>query len=180
MAHSTAASTTALLAAATALSAAGFLTVPPIARADPTCTQYGISGKFQVEQDNGFWAMVVPNSGNQQNFNGDEAASGAKNSELAGADATKGVVNGGISGRHLDFTIHWDGGAQGHYTGDVGTDDVAHGSTVDVAHPGSGASWDSIGNSLVCITPAAAQPAPVAPAPAPPQLPFNRLPRGGQ
>jgi hypothetical protein len=96
-----------------------------------------------------------------QDFNGENAI--AKDS--SGATAMNGPVSGGISGRHLDFTIHWAGGAVGHYTGDIGNDDRAHGKTVDDAHPGSSAHWDSI-SAIGCLTPAAhAEPAPAQPAP---------------
>ena len=82
-----------------------------------------------------------------------------------------GTVSGSITGTHMDFTIRWDSGPRGHYTGDIGADGFAHGNTNDEAHPGSKASWDA-NVPLGCATAPAHAPAQApAPAPAPAQGP---------
>jgi hypothetical protein len=159
MSQSTMACKSVLFAAATAMTAAGFLTVPSSAHADPACSQYQIVGDFALKQSNGY---RVEFSATGQGFGGDATAT-----PLSGGAAMKGTVSGSISGRHLDFTIRWNSGPRGHYIGDVGDDDFAHGLTFDEANAGSQANWDST-VPLQCAT--AAAPAPQAPAqPAPPQ-----------
>jgi hypothetical protein len=161
-------------AAATAISALGFLMVPAPAQANPmfplapACSQYGFIGDFALRQTNGFrveFSATGPSAGGRaQAFNSN------------GTVAMNGNVSGGITGRHLDFTIRWDNGPRGHYTGDVGEGDFAHGSSVDEANPGSSAGWDST-VPLGCLdappAPPPAEPAPVPaePAPAPNERP---------
>jgi hypothetical protein len=144
-----------LLAAATALTAVGFLTVPPPAQAHPIlppCSQWGFPGDFLLKQSNG----------DTVEFN----ATGPVISGLPTASATGGIngplpagaVGGGIKGSHVDFGILWSlgdpgPGSAGRYTGVVGYDGFAHGYTYDEKSPGPGAHWDSL-VPLVCITPA--------------------------
>jgi hypothetical protein len=143
-------------AAATAIGAVGFFTVPAPAQAAPPCDKYGFALGLDLLQSNGFSVSVSPDAKNTSAATG--TASSANNN---------GTVSGGVNGRSVDFTIHWNGGAQGHYTGTVSDDGNVHGgATVDVANPGSGASWDST-TPFVCLD------AP-APAPAPDQVPLPR------
>jgi len=167
MSHNSIVSRSSLVAAATAMSAVGFLTVAPPAHARPmlplapACSQWGFPEPFSLKQTNG----------DTVRFNPPQPAEG-----LAVADtpngALQGGVSGGIRGDKLDFTIHWDTvHAIGRYTGTVGDDGFAHGETHDELSPAS-AHWDST-VPLVCSTPAtpaagtAGPPAPAAP-PAPP------------
>lgn len=139
-----------LFAAATAISAVGFLTAPapaqavpmlPLAPASTGCT---FGGDFALQQSNG--ARVSFSSTGP-------AASGRALATGTGAGQMHGNVSGSINGRQLDFTIRWDNGPRGHYTGDVSEfDDFAHGTTVDEANPDLKATWDST-VPLVCIAP---------------------------
>jgi hypothetical protein len=145
-----------LLAAATAISAMGFLTVSPPVQAHPmlplapACNQYVFNGDFALKQSYG--GVVSFNSTGP-------AASGVA---LNGQDS--GLVTGGIQGRNVDFTITWGGQplyAPFRYTGTVGDDALIHDGVVDSAIP-----WHSTG-PLGCATPA---PAPVSHQPVPPAL----------
>jgi NAD(P)-dependent dehydrogenase (short-subunit alcohol dehydrogenase family) len=58
---------------------------------------------------------------------------------------------GGIEGRKMDFTIHWDQGPVGQYTGDIDDDGfVTHGSTWDLTGPESHSRWSSP-SQLGCV-----------------------------
>lgn len=174
-----------LVAAATALTAAGFLTVAPPAQAHPllpfpqapACSQWGFDGTFSLKQSNGDFVRF---NATGPSANGAIAvATGGINGSL------NGTVTGGVQGDNLDFTIDWAftdhqlsagyGSSIGHYTGAVGADGFAHGNTVDQRGGGGSAHWDST-VSLVCTTPAAAPaPPPAAPPAAPAPAAAARL-----
>jgi hypothetical protein len=157
-----------LLAAATAISAVGFLTLatpsqarPMLPLGPPACSQWGFPGDFSLNQTNN----------DTVRFN--STGSVASGQAVAGrADGTiVGQVSGGIQGDNLDFTISWNPSvfsdrAVGRYTGTVGDDGFAHGDTHDELSPAS-AHWDSA-VPLVCTTTAA--PAAAAAPPHPPPL----------
>ena len=172
----------ATLAAGTALTAAGFLTVSPPAQAHPVlplapaaCSQYVFNGNFSLKQSNGdkvVFSSIGPAA------SGNATATGGINGPLHG------VVTGGIQGDKLDFHIVWNVNApgttatsQGDYTGYVSADGLAHGDTAEDNRPFGDAPyaqahWDST-SPLVCSTPAAPAAAPAsapppAAAPAPP------------
>jgi hypothetical protein len=134
-----------LFAAATAISAVGFLTVPAPARADAACTQYQFMGVFDLVA-NGYSVHFLSRG---------RDATGPVDLYKQGPTmplVMRGTVSGGIQGRHLDFTIVWDGGAKGHYWGDVAAVDdyVRGGQSIDEGGPGSSASWHSQ-NPLGCV-----------------------------
>jgi hypothetical protein len=79
-----------------------------------------------------------------------------------------GRVSGGLSGNQLAFTIRWHSGPIGKYTGTVGDDGFAHGTSFDVVNPESRATWDAM-FPLSCVEPAA--PPPPKEVPAPEQIP---------
>lgn len=147
-----------VIAAATAICAVGFLTVPAPAQAvpmlplAPACTAYQFNGDFVLDQSNG--AHVDFNSTGP-------VASGI--AFVRGSSEMVGDVRGGIQGRNVDFTIQWDEGPRGHYTGTVGEDGLVFGRTVDMNNLESRATWRST-SPLQCITPPAAPP-PADPAP---------------
>jgi hypothetical protein len=166
----TAAKRTALvIAAATAITAAGFLTVPAPAQADPmlplapACSQYGFTGNFSLRQSNGY---VVRFNSTGQVAGGQAFATGDSGDKL------QGPVSGGVQGRDVDFAIRWNSGARGRYVGVVDDNGFVHGDTNDeVDSTSRSAIWDST-VPLGCITPAAPAPAPApAPQPAPPAGP---------
>jgi hypothetical protein len=163
-----------LLAAATAITAVGFLTVSPPAEAHPmlplapACSQWGFPGVFTLKQS----------SGDDVRFNATGPDASGVMAE-ANSGEYHGPVTGGITGDNLDFTIPWRGRgvpdngpllSKGRYQGSVGNDGFAHGQThdelsIDFAH------WDST-VPLVCTTPAAPAAGPAAPAaPAAPPAP---------
>jgi hypothetical protein len=160
-----------LLAAATVISAVGFLTVSPPAQAHPmlplapACNQYGFNGDFSLKQSNG---PVVRFNATGPVASGTATATGAQ--DFDSQRILTGTISGGIQGDNVDFTISWGvvPASTGHYTGSVGNDGFAHGNTDDTARTGAGAHWDST-VPLVCTTPAAPAPAPAA---APPQNPL--------
>jgi hypothetical protein len=170
MSHVTIVNRSQVVAAATAITAIGLLTVSSPAQAhpmlplDPPCSQYGFDGVFTLQQSNG--AVVRFNSSGP-------VASGTAVATV-GADNLTGPVTGGVQGRNVDFTINWnttvfERESRGHYTGSVGNDGFAHGNTVD--EKGTAAAfWDST-VPLVCDTPASPPPPPAA-APPPPQNPL--------
>jgi hypothetical protein len=65
---------------------------------------------------------------------------------------SQGNATGGINGRTVDFTINWLGTkAYVHFTGTVGNDGVAHGTSTAIGNPVKldPGSWDSI-TRLTC------------------------------
>jgi hypothetical protein len=139
-------------AAATAIGAVGFFTVPAPAQAAPlaplplapACTSYGFNGATALSQDNG-WAV-------QFNSTGPSATGPATASSDTGTQM-HGTLSGGINGRAVDLTINWDNGQKGRYVGQVNEDAgfaAATGTTGD-------AGWRLLG-PLQCLTPAAASP----------------------
>jgi hypothetical protein len=141
-------------AAATAISAVGLLMIPTPARAGPMlplappCSQFGFTGGFSIRQANGFQVFF---SSTGPVAAGKAVAVGADNvTKLAGP------VSGGIKGRNVDFTIRWDGGGSGIYTGTVGDDGLVHGNTrhdavrIDSGSAPAPSRWDST-SPLGCL-----------------------------
>jgi hypothetical protein len=152
-----------LFAAATAITAVGFLIVATPARAGPMlpltppCSQYVFTGNFSLRQANGY--QVFFTSTGPATSGPAVAVSDNNVDKMQG-----GPVNGGIQGRNVDFTIHWTilpNGSKGHYTGVVGDDGFVHGDTTDELS-GQRTHWDSINSPLGCSTPVAPPLAPAA------------------
>ena len=121
-----------LLAAATAITAMGFLTVSPPVQAHPmlplapACNQYVFNGDFTLRQDNG--ALISFNS----------TGPVASGTVRGGTDS--GIVTGSIQGRNVDFTINWGGpDIQPEYVGTVGDDALIH----NGGQRGTPFTWDS-------------------------------------
>jgi hypothetical protein len=127
------------LGAATAIASGGFLPVST-AHAGPNCTVPG--PHLDLHQSTGY-DVTVDASG---------AALGPTARVLAQQPTSPGNVTGSISGRTLDFTIMWSGSkAYVHFTGTVGDDGFAHGTSTGSETPvklDPGA-WDSI-TRLTC------------------------------
>jgi hypothetical protein len=146
-----------VFAAATAITALGFLTVPTPAQADPrpappsACSQYAFDGPF-----------IINESGSKIYFESyGTAARGNVDSDTSGH-----ITGGGIQGRNVDFTIHWDSwvgpdgksypsGLTEHFTGTVGDDANVYGVATLVGYGSQ--PWNSI-RPLVCNDPAAPPP----------------------
>lgn len=147
-----------LFAAATAITAAAFLTVTPPAQARPMlplaplCHQYQFPGNFSLRWDDG--EVVLFSS---YGFD----ARGPTVTTYNTGRQSHGVVSGGMNGLNdVDFTIDGGGRVPEHYTGTVGDDGYVHGGVV-TDQVGSH-HWDSTERPLACV---------LAPAPAPAQQP---------
>jgi hypothetical protein len=157
MSHLSIASKSGLLGAATALGAAVLLPglalagARPPAPLSPSCDQFQFTGNYSLHQSNGFTVQFTST--------GTSAGGGAKALDSSGKTALTGTVSGGISRTHIDFTIRWDSGPRGHYTGNINADGIASGSTEDEAHPGSRADWNAT-VPLGCATPISTGPRP--------------------
>jgi hypothetical protein len=157
-------------AAATALGAVGFLTVPAPAQAVPMlplapACQYGFTGSegsVDVQQSNG--AVVHLLTEGPFELVGVARATGTGGS---GGDTMAGTVKGGLSGNQFAFTIRWNNGPIGKYTGVVDEGGYVSGTTFDVVNPESRATW-GLFERLQCVTPPAAPP-PADPKPADPK-----------
>src|SRR5258705_2571978 len=159
------------IAAAVTVTSLGFPTVPapahacPMSPLAPACAQYIFIGDYALKQGNGARVEFTSNG---------PAATGRAHATGTGGGGGEmyGNVSGGIRGDSVDFTIRWDSGPRGHYTGGVPENGFAYGFTIDEANPDSSATWDAT-VPLGCNTPPAA-PAPPPPpvqAPPPPQAP---------
>jgi hypothetical protein len=131
MSHLSIANKSGLLAAATALSAAGILTAPAPAQAVPVfpltppgCTQWGFPGDVLFRQANGWNAS----------FSSDGPTAGGRALAVSqDGSSMSGNVWGAIRGSHMNVSIGWDSGGSGRYTGDVGSDERLTGNTGGVA-----------------------------------------------
>jgi hypothetical protein len=150
-----------LFAAATAISAAGFLMPPAFAQAFPIlppCSQWGFPGTFSLYQSTGDTVRFTAMGPTVHGFIPVSATNIDRTMYASGG------IDGGIVGDHVDFSILWElgppGGSEGRYQGKVGTDGYAHGGTYDTYDPDPRdvAHWDSQ-VPLVCITPMAQSPA---------------------
>lgn len=147
---------TMLFAAATAISAVGFLTVPAPAQANP-CDNYQFPEGLMIKQDNnidvGFGNPVTSTFHNEyasyevntfdHTFHGTQAQGGL----------TSGHANGGVTGTTIDFTIDWDSGPgaglSNHYTGVVNANGTAQGMSVN--SKGAQNVWASAPMKLSCV-----------------------------
>ena len=131
--------TCATLAAATAIVVGGVLT-SPIAQAAMNCAVSG--GQLNIHQSSGY--DVVVDAG------GTSLGPGAV--IRTGGVTTNGNITGGITGNTIDFTIGFSGTkAYVHFTGTVGADGFAHGTSTGTTTPinlNAGA-WDSV-EPLTC------------------------------
>jgi len=157
-------------AAATAITAAGFLGAPAPAQAHPmlplgppACSQYAFNGAFAIRQDNG-WHVAFSATGQFPSTGGLNGGSGtlvhASSDNVNTGNMTGGVDSGGINGRDVNLTILWQGVGRGTYTGTVGDDGLVHRGVYTDANSGNSVKWDSI-NPLGC---ADAPPPPAPPA----------------
>ena len=108
----------------------------------PACKDYTFPGDtaasspttpFVLTQSNGY-RVEFPTTG---------SANVGTRATATGGSQMFGHVSGGVTGRHVDFTIEWDNGPRGHYTGDIDECGFARGFAVDEANPESRASWES-------------------------------------
>jgi hypothetical protein len=159
MSHVTIVNRSQLFAAATAISAVGFLTVPAPAQAGPmlplapACSQYSFpNGDFPILMQNAGSIVITTHHG------ANAAGKVVQNGNYAGF-----VSSGGIySGRNVDFTVTLPDQRQTRFTGTAGDDGLVHLGAANAWVPGgTGFSWDST-RPLECND---------APPPAPAQQP---------
>ena len=161
-----------VFAAAAAITAAGFLTVPTPARAGPMlpiplappCSQYGFTGGYSLRLSSG-WQTFMSSTG--------PFTVGGRAAIVSDDNVTKytGNVSGGIQGRKIDITFTGDNNSGvTHYTGTVGDDGTVHNGAFSTSIGVAPGSWESINGPLGCTDAPPAAPPPPAPAqqPAPP------------
>jgi hypothetical protein len=144
--------TSQLFAAATAISAIGFVMVPAPARAGPmlplvapACSQWGFDGPMSFRQSNN-WGLTFDSRGPRA-----QGPATARNRAVA--QPMHGTISGGIDGYAVNLEVRWDSGSVGKYEGSVDANGFANGVTYDAKHTGSTATWNS-NSALRCITPA--------------------------
>jgi len=128
------------LAAATAIAAGGFLALPA-AHGDANCSVPG--AHLNLHHSSG-WDVSIDASGASL---GPQAV--IRTPELT-SDGN--ITTGGITGRTVDFTIGWSGTkAYVHFTGTVGADGIAHGTSTGTTTPINlnEGPWDSV-DPLIC------------------------------
>ncbi|MDT5310382.1 MAG: hypothetical protein QOE48_6096 [Mycobacterium sp.] len=129
-----------VLAAVTAIAAAGLLALPS-AHATANCT---VLGELLNLHDSGGYDVAIDASGSSL---GPRAV--IRTPELT-SDGN--ITSGGITGRTVDFTIGWSGTlSYVHFTGTVGADGIAHGTSTGTTTPINlnEGPWDSVG-PLTC------------------------------
>jgi hypothetical protein len=144
--------------AATALGAAGLLTVAAPANAEP-CGEWGMGGRngvFTMHLDNGVEVAI--------RFEGSDARGQSSYILHYQTDRTYGTATGGIFGTRVDINAHWtDGpgaGLSNQFYGDVTEDGRATGTSVNSL--GTPNTWKS-GSILTCLIPASQIPPPELP-----------------
>ena len=126
-----------------ALAACGGLLAVPIAHGDPSCEVAG--PQLDLHHASGYDASIDA-----------AGASLGPGAVIHGApdQNSQGTVTGGVYGRNVEFRIAWPGTkAYVLYTGTVGDDGFAHGTSTAIANPVNLAAgpWDST-TALVCGT----------------------------
>jgi hypothetical protein len=163
-----------VVATSAAIAAIGMLGSPianatPLVPLAPTCKDYQFSNVFNINQDNGI-LVNVSTAGTRvvpTNFI-------SYNIPPYKTKMTSGKGSGGITGRTIDFAVNWTlgpgAGLSNHYTGVIGDDGLAHGTTVNNRNDTN--TWQTI-EPLPCA--AAAPAAPVDPPAPKPIRPIGRL-----
>jgi hypothetical protein len=133
-------------ASATAMSAFAFLTFPAVGQAlpmvplAPECEQYVFTGLNILNQSNGY----------RREFNADGPTVDAPVTSFNNRQAVagRGQLTGGITGREVSFSVIWDNGVTGDYSGSVSSSGKARGDTSS-PNAGGSASWN-FKNRLNC------------------------------
>lgn len=161
-----------LLAAATAIAAAGCLTVVlPTSVAVAKCSQYGFNGGFSVRGDNG-WTVDINSTGTSA------AGSHAAVRFDDGGTVNGSVSRGGIQGNVVDFAVQWTDKPNNvwNFHGTVSDDGLVHDGGESLASaPGDysgeiASGWHST-TPLKCFDAPPAAPPPPAEASSPPSSP---------
>jgi hypothetical protein len=142
------------LAAATAIGAVGYLTVPAVAQAypmvplAPACTQYAFPGDYFDFYTTKEYKVSVQSTGTTL---GPRAVTFFR---FSGTNGVYGNASGRISGRSVNLNVNWPDGTPGQYVGTIDDNGIAHGYVLN-----GGADWKS-DTPLTCTatTPDAAPP----------------------
>jgi hypothetical protein len=135
-----------LLAAATAITALGFVAGAPQSQAAPThCSQYAFNGDFMIQGANIGEVRVSPVPGT--NFAGEAFTIADDGRGVRGF-----VRDGGIKGRDINFTISWieESDPRWTFNGTVGDDGLVYRGLMH--GPGFMSLWDST-TPLACNDP---------------------------
>lgn len=92
---------------------------------------FNASGSYQIFQSNSTTVNVNLSQDGSGNLFGSATAGGTV--------AT--VETGAVDGTSISFILDWNTGSRGRYTGSLGSDRRLSGTTVDLTHPGSQATW---------------------------------------
>ncbi len=141
---------TRITAAATALCAVGFLTMPVSAHAAPICDSWVIGpGQFEIKQDH--VGILVEMDGWDGKLGAGKHIQYHLDFEFLGMrpEVTTGTVTAGaIEGNTIDFTAKWDSKSwSNHYWGSIGDNGYASGTT---EHNGVREGWRSV-DPLTCV-----------------------------
>ncbi|MES9539434.1 hypothetical protein [Actinomadura sp. NPDC000600] len=129
--------------AAAALTLAGGLALAPgaalAAPAAPASAQsaalaapgFNAGGTYRLFQSNGATPQV----------NVTQDGSGRLFGTASGDNAVGTIEEGAVEGTSISFTIGWSNGSRGRYIGSLGSDRRLTGTTFDLAHPTSQATW---------------------------------------
>ena len=103
-----------------------------------------VGGSWDMVQSNGFRVAVTITQTDDQ-LSASATHSGGQVESLVGSTGT-------VTGPHFDLTINWNNGTRGHYTADLThgpftppPSGFLRGSTQDLDHPTSTATWESEG-----------------------------------
>ena len=149
----------------------------PFASVQAQCTQWDVSGKWGIQQSNGYTTTVVlqqsgrtvtgtasyigktkgPVSGIVEKVN---PVTGKVIGDIEPKSSVKhqGAVSGNVDGDNFHLEISWEGGG-GMYNGKIGGDGRIQGTTYDRNRPSSKANWSSSA-PMNCAPNAAAGPKP--------------------
>jgi hypothetical protein len=146
--------------------AAFVMLFPSDAHAD--CKEWDLGSGFFLNQTNGYQVQVYITERTGTQFRG-SAGYFYPDSEGV-ATGVKGPLEGSIIGNTFSFTVHWETGTLGDYTGTISPQGWVAGETKDRMHPENTARWTSDPDSTLNRPPArcldvAAPPAPAAPPP---------------
>src|SRR2546423_45320 len=137
---------TAVAASATAVVAAGFLSMPA-AHAAPSCT---VSGDYlRLQQHFGNYTTTT-----SVNAKGSALGPGVVTVPPSGTNGTYGKASGSINGRAINVHIIWDDNkGTADFTGTVGDDGIAHGNSTGTPipiHLWDPGPWDTEPGMLNC------------------------------
>jgi serine/threonine-protein kinase len=97
------------------------------------CADFKFNGGFALDQSNRY----------RVDFTSTGQAASGRATATNGSNTLAGNVSGGVTGSHVNFTIQWDSGPRGRYTGEIDPDGFARGTNFDEANPGITGTWNS-------------------------------------